>query len=111
MATSTRFLVCSMRITPPFSDIIASVSIGARENRARNSGSVLLGTGIWVRIIGQTGKIIHAGIQRKRNSFALLKRHVAVPKFNFGIGALVNPCEHLHFNLCIAEGLSEFPHS
>ena len=40
--------------------------------------------------IGQSGQIIHAGVQCQSNALALLKRIVTLSGLNFGIVALIN---------------------
>ena len=50
----------------------------------------------------QACKIIHTCVECKGDFSALLKGVIPFAVFNFWIIALVNTCQHLHFNLCIA---------
>ncbi len=63
------------------------------------------GIGGW--IVGQTGQIIHAGIQCKSNPFALFKGHTAPAGFDLGIIALVDSGQHLHLELCESAGIPQ----
>lgn len=54
---------------------------------------------IGVGVVGETGQIIHAGIQRQGNPLTLFKRHISLSGFNFRIVTLVDSGQHLHFNL------------
>lgn len=49
--------------------------------------------------ICQTCKIVHARVEGKGYFFALLKRVITFAIFNFGIVALVDTGQMLHFNL------------
>ena len=49
--------------------------------------------------IRQLSKVIHAGVQRKRNPAALFKRVVPFPSLQLRVIALVNAGQHLHLNL------------
>ena len=51
--------------------------------------------------IGQTGQIIHAGLQYKGCFPALRIGIVAFPVFELGMISLFKPCERLHFDLRI----------
>ena len=57
---------------------------------------------IWLGVIGQSGQIVHTGIQCQRDSPALFKGHIALTAFELGVRALVDAGEHLHFDLGIA---------
>ena len=60
-------------------------------------------------LVCQPSQIIHACVQRQRNTLALLKGKVPGTTFNFRIIALVNSSQHLHLNLRIALLFSESP--
>lgn len=64
--------------------------------------------GDMVFFVGQTGQIVHAGVQRQGNFFQLFKGVISFSGFQFGIIALVNAGEHLHFDLGIAAFFSQF---
>ena len=64
---------------------------------------------IWLGVIGQSGQIVHTGIQCQRDSPALFKGHIALTAFDFGVIALVNAGQHLHFYLSILSFFSQFP--
>ena len=59
-------------------------------------------------LIRQTGEVIHAGIQRDGDPPALFIGQIASSVFNFGIIALVDPCQMLHFDLGVAFFFSQF---
>ena len=62
----------------------------------------VLGTGIGLLFIRQTGKIIHAGIQCNGKLSALFECEIPFSTLYFGIVTLVNASHHLDFNLCVA---------
>ena len=59
-------------------------------------------------IVGQPRQIIHAGIQGKGDPLALLERVVALSLLDFGIIALIDPRQKLHFYLGVAALFSQF---
>ena len=67
---------------------------------SEESGRRIFTARVRAGIIRQAGEVIHAGAEGKGNAPALLKRIVAPAALNLGIIALVNPREHLHFDLC-----------
>ena len=58
-------------------------------------------------LVGQPGKVVHACAKNQRKRFALVEIHPSLVSFDFRIVALVDPSEHLHFNLCVALFFSE----
>lgn len=50
------------------------------------------------------------GFQRVRNAAALFKGHVSFAGFDFGVVALVNAGQHLHFDLRISLLFAELFH-
>ena len=66
-----------------------------------------LDSGIGLFLIRQTGKIIHAGIQRHGYAAALFKREIPPPGLDLGIVALVDPGQELHLHLRETALLSE----
>jgi len=54
---------------------------------------------VWGWVVGETGEIIHAGIKRDGKFATLLKGEIPLAVFDFGIVALVNPGQHLDFDL------------
>lgn len=65
------------------------------------------GTRIWARIIGQSRQIIHAGIQGQCYAAQLFIGIVTLFGLQFGVVTLVDPGQHLHFDLCITPCFSE----
>ena len=61
---------------------------------------LLLCSGVWGWVIGETCEIIHTGIKRNGEFAALLEGEIPLAALDFGIIALVNSCQHLDFNLC-----------
>ena len=68
---------------------------------------LLFGSRIRLIIVGQPCQIVHAGVQGDGDFSALLKGVVSFSVFDFGIIALVDACEHLHFYLCISTLFAE----
>ena len=58
----------------------------------------------WIRLflIRQSREVIHTGFQGKRQTAALLKGIIPPSVFQFGIIALIDAGEHLHFDLCVS---------
>ena len=67
---------------------------------------VLIIAGIGFLLVRQSGKVIHAGIQRNGKLTALFKGKVPFPAFDFGIITLVYSRQHLNSDLCIASFFS-----
>lgn len=64
---------------------------------------LLLGTArVGDAFIGQSGKIVHAGIERERKPAALLESQIPPAALELGIIALVDAGQQLHLNLRIA---------
>ena len=72
---------------------------------------VSFSAGIGLLLISQPRQIVHAGIQRQGHAAALLKAEIPLAPLDFGIGALVDAGQHLHFDLGISPLFPEFPQS
>lgn len=57
------------------------------------------GAGIWPGVIGQSGQVVHAGVQSQRNAAALLEGHIPPAALDLGVVALVNAGQELHLDL------------
>ena len=71
-------------------EYVQSIRIHATVYVFLNSSVSLFISGVGFLLVGEIGKVVHTGIERYGNSFALFKGVVALSAFNFGIIALVD---------------------
>ena len=90
-------------LLPPVQKLVASLifAFGKNVNRVRIVHQLIIASVSRVRIflICQAGKVIHAGVQRQGDSFALLKGIISFAAFDLGIVALIDAGQHLHLDL------------
>ena len=79
--------------------IISWESLIRNKKECSKEHSFLFCSGVWIRVIGETGEIIHAGIKRDGKFATLFKGVIPLAVFNFGIVTLVNSRQHLNLNL------------